>query len=286
MLNLNSHQHGMLWFFASLLVSIANNIITKLLGQTLSTWQISGLRLGLGTLLLLPFVIYKQFLYSTHQPKEKHFLLHIVRGVIFFLAIYAWNKGVCQAPIATATLMSFIIPVFVLIFSGIFLKEPVGGKLWLATATGFAGALITLYPISFQWDGSGSLFLGAALLFATLDVINKKYVDRTSMLSMLFYASFIASALFAWPTWRYWKTLTTMELLLSLLLGAGGNLILYCLLKAFALTEASRLQPLRYFELILSFIIGYLYFSEVPQAQSILGACFIVPSSLYIILQK
>ena len=40
------------------------------------------------------------------------------------------------------------------------------------------------------------------------------------------------------------------------MLGAGANLLLYCLLKSFSLVDASALAPFRYTELMFSAAVG------------------------------
>ena len=72
------------------------------------------------------------------------------------------------------------------------------------------------------------------------------------------------------------------KLFFLLLLGAGGNLILFCLLKAFAATDVSALQPFRYAELVVSAAFGFVIFNELPTMNTLMGAAIIVPATFYI----
>jgi len=67
------------------------------------------------------------------------------------------------------------------------------------------------------------------------------------------------------------------------LLGSGANFLLYCLLKGFALVDASILAPFRYVELMFSALLGFLVFAEIPAASTVIGAIVIIPSTLYVV---
>jgi len=275
-------RKGLFWFILSLFVGVGNDALTKYLSQSIHPWQIIFLRLALGVALLFPLMLYK----GSSAFRTNRLSLHIIRGMIFFMALYSWSYGVSQSPITTATIMSFTIPFFVLIFSPLFLHEKIQWQLWTATGIGFLGMLVTLYPIQWTLNTHSIFFLIATFLFASLDIINKKYVQQESMLCMLFYSFLTAALLTIAPASQHWVTPTTKHILMLLTLASGGKLILYFLLKAFSLTEASILQPARYIELVISILLGYLIFHDLPTWKSLLGSLLIVPCTLYILLHQ
>jgi len=125
--------------------------------------------------------------------------------------------------------------------------------------------------------------VASAVMFATLDIINKKLLtEDETLLSMLFYSAMGTAILGLIPALLTWETPTYHELFFLLLLGGGGSLLLFCLLKAFAATDVSALAPFKYFELILSGIFGLIIFHEFPTVSTLLGAAIIIPSTLYI----
>lgn len=217
--------------------------------------------------------------FKTRRP-----LLHLVRGMVVFLAIGLWSQGIKAAPITTATIMSFTVPIFVLLLAPVLLKERVTWPMWLATLVGFVGIILVLQPDtqSFRLHSSSLCFLLAAMLFGLLDIINKKYVTQEPMLCMLFYATLVAIALIAFPAAHVWCAPTGHQLLWLLALGVGSNLILYFLLRAFALADASSLAPLRYLELLISISVGHIFFQELPHGHSYLAATIIIPCTLFI----
>jgi S-adenosylmethionine uptake transporter len=269
---------AILWFLLSLIISCSNDAITKYLGRTLHAWEITFFRFAFGGLTLLPIMIYQgKRAFRTHR-----WTLHFFRGLFIFLAISFWGQGVKVSPITTATIMSFTVPIFVLVFTPIFLRERVAWPVWLATIGGFIGILLILQPTASSFNQGAIFFMIAAMLFGMLDVLNNKYVTQEPMLCMLFYSTVVAMLLVAYPAIRVWHTPSSRELMWLFALGLGNNLILYCLLRAFTFASVSSLAPFRYLELFISMAVGYLIFNELPEQPSYLGALIIIPATLFI----
>ena len=106
------------------------------------------------------------------------------------------------------------------------------------------------------------------------------------MFSMLFYSNIVTLILATVPAYMSFAMPSIHDLFLLLLLGAGANLILYFLLKSFALTDASSVAPYRYVELLFSAILGYLIFNEIPTIHTLIGAFIIIPCTLFVIYNE
>ncbi|MEL6539431.1 MAG: DMT family transporter [Bacteroidota bacterium] len=270
------------WFILSLVVSCGNDAIMKYIGVRLSPWQVAFFRCLFGTITLLPLMFYqRRGGMITQRP-----LLHLLRGGLLFVAVGLWNQGVQTSPITTATLMSFTIPIFVLIMAAILLQEQVVWSVWLATLLGFVGVVLVLKPEGNAWHLGSLSFVASAMLFSLLDIVNKKYVDQEPMLCMLFYPTLIATVLTAWPAWGAWQPPTPTEIAWLLVLGIGSNLILYFILRAFSLVNASVLAPFRYLELPLSASAGCILFQEFPSTHNYVGASIIIPCTLFVVYHQ
>jgi S-adenosylmethionine uptake transporter len=102
------------------------------------------------------------------------------------------------------------------------------------------------------------------------------------MLSMLFYSALVTTLLGFLPAFYFWQNPTLPDLILLFCLGAGSNLILFCLLKGFALVAVSAVAPYRYLEVVFSTIFGYIIFIETPGFYTYIGALIIIPTTLMI----
>ncbi len=270
------------WFILSLLSSSANDIIAKYSGHRLHSYEITFLRFFFGTFTLIPFILY----YGFSTLKTSRPFIHFIRGFLLFLGMTGWTYGLQFAPVTTATIVSFMIPIFVLILGIFFLQEKIIWQRWVVTLVAFAGLACTLNPTASDFKPEVLVFVFSAIAFAILDITNKKFVIQETMISMLFYSAIITT-IFAYPfANKVWIEPNFEEYILTFALGASANLILFFLLKAFALADATALAPYRYIELIVSAIVAYMVFGEIPTENTIFGSLIIIPSTLFIIYSE
>jgi S-adenosylmethionine uptake transporter len=279
---LRSYFIGVTWFILSLVSSSINDIIAKYAGMSLHSYEITFFRFMFGTVTLIPFIIY----YGKSTLKTARPVIHFFRGLLLFLGIAGWTYGLSLAPVTTATVVSFTIPIFILVLGVFFLNENIIWQRWIVTIVAFLGLVITLEPHAADFNHEVLILVASALAFAILDIVNKKFVIQETMISMLFYSAIVTTVLSIPFAMQYWTTPTMEELLLLFVLGASGNLILFLLLKAFALTDATALAPYRYFELVISAILAYLVFNEVPREATLFGSLIVIPSTLFIIYSE
>ena len=198
--------------------------------------------------------------------------LHAIRSLLLFIAMVLWVEGLKLVPLAVVSTMALTVPIVVLPFASLFLNERIGHARILATGIGFIG-IFYIISNGFQLtaltellhQNTGNIYLMIAVVcFALSDIINKRYIIEESTLSMLFYLALGTSLISLTPALFSWVTPNPGELLYLFLLSIGGNLILYCILKAFTATDVSALAPYRYVELIFATFFGWLIFNELP----------------------
>lgn len=281
------YAQGIFWIMLVAVTSNLNDILMRLVGSHLPAMEITFFRFLFATLSLLPVMIYhgKQAFY-TQRP-----LLHLLRSVLLFGAIGCWVTGLKMVPLVVVSTLALTTNLFVLPMAIVFLHERVGWQRAMATMIGFIGVLVVVLGethsdnvieslVSFN---NGTLFLvGAAMMFALSDILNKKFVVKESTLSMMFYIALGTTLCGAFPAYSVWTIPTSFEYSLLILLGVGGNLILYFLLQAFAATDVSALTPFRYTELFVAAITGFLIWQEIPSLWNLVGAAIIIPSTFAI----
>jgi S-adenosylmethionine uptake transporter len=282
-MNIKNYLLGVSWFILHLFCSTANDIISKYVGGNLHSFEVSFFRFFFSALGLVPFILYQ----GVGSIKSYNLFVHIIRGVLLFFGITAWTYGLSLTHVSTATVISFSIPIFTLLMAVFFLEEKIIWQRWLVTFIGFIGIFATLRPDSQDFNPQVLIFVVAAISFAALDIINKKFVVEESMISMLFYSSVVTAALSVPPAIYYWQTPTLHDLFLLFILGAvSANLILFFLLKAFALVDATAIAPYRYLELLISSITSYFVFGDLPPKANWYGAAILIPSTLFIVYSE
>jgi S-adenosylmethionine uptake transporter len=272
-----------LWFIASLIFSLGNDTITKLLQESLSPSKLVLFRFFFSSILLLPLV----FSLGFKSIKTSHIFLHLVRGAILALALVLWSNAIGLVPIATVTLMSFTIPVFTSLLAVIFLKEKITKASLIAIILGFIGSIITITGQKITFNLTASFFLIASILFATLDIINKKLLNLgEKSFPLLFYSNIFSFFFLFLIEDLSFKAIDHASLFLTFTLALGANLILFAIIKAFSYAKASTLAPLRYLELVLSSLVGYFFFEEAISSSMIIGGALVIISSLIITLRN
>jgi S-adenosylmethionine uptake transporter len=282
MFTFSKQAQAIMWFVASLIISSVNDILMQKLGGNYSSSQVVFLRFLTSTIMLLPIVFY----YGKSSIKSSHYGIHVLRGALLFVGIGLWGKSLQVIPVTTATIISFTIPVFVMILAAIFLKEKVDRNRIVPAILGFIGVTIVLNPTSINFHPAALLLLAAAVCFAMLDIINKKFVVEETTLAMMLYSNIVTTTLGIVPALLNWVTPSGHDILLFIILGCGANLILFCLLKAFARADASFLAPFRYLELLFSAGIAFLLFNYVPSLNTVIGALIVIPAMLALAYSK
>ncbi|MDR2978124.1 MAG: DMT family transporter [Rickettsiales bacterium] len=279
---LRTYFLGVTWFTLSLFSSAANNIIKKYLSLYFQSFEIIFFRFLFSTITLVPFIMYS----GIQVLKTNNILIHIIKGILLFWAITFWNYGLAIGSITIATVISFSMPLFVLLLAVFFLNENIIWQRWAVTIIGFIGIVITFKPNSSNFDPKILVFIVSASFFAILDIVNKRLVVKESTIGMLFYSALITT-IFASPMLlTYWQAPSPLELVLLFILGTNSNLILLLILKAFALLNATALAPYRYFELLISTTAAYFIFNEFPDKNTLYSALILVVSTLFIVCSE
>jgi drug/metabolite transporter (DMT)-like permease len=185
-------------------------------------------------------------------------------------------------PFAEAVALSFTTPLFATIGAALILGERVRARRWTATLVGFAGVLVIVRPGSVALDwGAGLAILSMALSAGvTLIVKNLTRTERPDVIAtymvLIMTPMSLAPALFvwSWPAAHIWPWLVAM--------GAMGSCGHMCFLRSFALAEASAVMPYDYTRMVFAAVIGYVFFAEVPDDWTWVGAAIIAGAAIYI----
>jgi len=115
-------------------------------------------------------------------------------------------------------------------------------------------------------------------------VLMIKLLSRTEpTLVIMFYFALFTTLFAAVPAALTWQTPTGTELALLVLCGALGILGQGLFTHGIGLGETSFVMPFDYLRIVYSFVIGFVWFAEVPGIWSFGGAAVIIASSLYLL---
>ena len=243
-----------------------------------SVFQIAFIRNGIGTLILVPFMVRIGF----GSFNLGRFKLFAVRAAIGVFAMWAWYSALQITPLAEAITLNFTVSLWMIPVAILMLGERVGPRRWIATVVGFAGVLVVLQPGAETVSVGGLLAIFAALMFATSMALVRLLARSESPLAIVFYMNLIMTPLSLGPALWWWE-MPTMEQL-GWLLGIGCVLTIahFSMARALSIMEATAIVPLDFTRLPFAVLIGWFAFGEFPGIWTWVGAVFIVASAVYI----
>ena len=207
-------------------------------------------------------------------------ITQLCRGLLLAIQICFVTFSFHQLGLSATHAIMAITPLMVVAAGALVLREQVAPLQWAAVAVGFVGVLILVAPDGGVFDLYAIIPLGCAVGFATYQILTR-WVGRTDAPQTSFFYTGIGGALgmtiigpFFWTEMAPADWIWMAALCLS---GATGH---FLLIKAYEATEASRLQPFAYLQLVLTSIMGVLVFSEVLTANLLIGAAITVGAGL------
>ena len=204
----------------------------------------------------------------------------------------AMSQGTSQAclliafslmPLASATAISFAAPLFAVLASLIFLKEPVGGPRWVALIVGFFGVLIVTNPGAETFQIGALFALGNALLFGTVTAGVRGMTMTESAETLTIWQLLLLSVIYAltlpfafvMPTWS--------DAPLILVNGVTNLLGQYWWTRAIHLAPTSVVAPFQYLSLVWAMIFGFAVWGDVPTVGLLFGSAIVVGSGLFLL---
>ena len=218
--------------------------------------------------------------------RTRRLALHLVRSAFLLLATLFFFAGLRFLPLAEASSIMYLAPIFVALLAWPVLGERTNPRSYIATGVGFVGTLILLRPGSNVLQPAAVLVLAAALCNALYQMLTRKLLDENPH-TTLFYSGLVGALglsmglPFAWdPRLLSWRD-GGFLLLLGLCSGLGHWLITGAYLRA----PAALLTPFMYVQLLWATAYGYVLFAQWPDRGSVVGMGVIVASGLLLALQ-
>ena len=278
LVSLPGNVRGALWILASAVIFTMTNSLIKHVGTSLDPFQMVFFRGLFGTLFLLP-IVWRAGGWDVLRTQRMNF--HLARGITGSLALMTIFYALTNMPLADVTGISFSRPLWVIILAVLFLGESIRWRRWTATVVGFLGVLVMVRPGPEVNPAAIAAVLNA--LFVAMSVVLIKRMTVTEKpLTILFWGTLIPTFVTLPPALVVWQTPTNVELILMATIGAGLSIGHTCLIQGLKVGEATAVMPFDYTRLLFAGFAGYIFFAEVPDRFTIVGALLIIVATLYI----
>ena len=225
-----------------------------------------------------------------------------IRGLVLMVAYTTYYLAFPSMPLANVVALWFTVPLFVTTLAGPFLGERVGIRRWIATIAGFVGVLIIVRPLTAAFSLASLLPIASALAYSISALMARRMGETESAPVMSFYqnlvyllVALIMAAIFGGGAFagnsdpsveflmRGWVMPSLTDLLLLATCGIIASAATVLLTQAYRLAEANFVACFEYSAIIWASLGGYLFWREVPDLYTFIGAALIVTAGLYML---
>lgn len=211
---------------------------------------------------------------------------HVARSVAGWSGVTLMFASVAFIPLADATAISFLNPVFAMVLAIPLLGERVGPWRWGAAGLAVIGAIVLIRPGAGSFQPAALLALGAAALLGLEIIFIKRLTGREAPLQILLINNAIGLSIatiavlfvFQSPTPAQWAALAA----LGLMMAGAQSLFIQSMRRA----DASFAVPFSYATLVFAGLYDLAAFGVVPQATSLIGGAIIVSAALILVWRE
>jgi len=274
-----------------LALSLGDALI-KLTSDNFVIWQIFVIR----SIIAIPCLLIFMAIWARDSFKIPIALgWTMLRSLLLVLMWISYYISLPHLALSIAATAYYTLPIFITLFSAVFIGESISRRGWIAVVIGFSGILLILRPSVVDFNWYALLPLLSAILYALAMVLTRSKC-RTEHPITLALALNIAFALvggvvaacivtlpdeirhgFLLAPWAVMEPLQwgSMGLLaLAILVGSIGTAI------AYQISPPSTIGIFDFTYVGFAVIWGVVFFSEIPDGMSILGIVFIVVAGI------
>jgi len=255
--------------------------LVKVASAEASSQVLVFLRAFFGLCVVAPFALSRgiDFLKTTRTR------LHVLRSIVSAVALSCFYFAVSQIGLAESLVLNASSPLFIGIIAIFMLGEHLERRAILALGIGFCGVVLLLKP------GVGVFQIGAmvgavsGLFIAFGKVFIRKMSDTEPVLRTVFYFGVFSTLICLLPLIWLWQTPTHFAvscMLVAATLGTAGQVFLT---YAFSHNRAARVAPFTYVTVAFGGVVGWVFWGEMPDMVSAIGAVLIVTGCLTMLSQ-
>ena len=206
-----------------------------------------------------------------------------IRGFSGMLALTIFFQSIQHMPIAVASTIQYLAPIFTMLFAMIILKEKILKIQWLFVLLAFIGVLLIGFngliqsdspvPLNPLWVGLGVLSAACSGI-AYVAIVKLKSTDQPINIVSYF-------PMMAIPVMSFWCLFefvmpVGIEWLILILIGICTQIAQISLTRALHFESSSLIMPFQYLGSVYALLVGYLILDERLNAVVIIGVFVIL----------
>ena len=221
---------------------------------------------------------------------------HVWRGLIGVTSMGLGFYGLTILPLPEAVVIGYAMPLITVVMGAVLLKEQVRAYRWGAVIVGLVGVLIVSWPrltLLGKSDAASTRLaigalavIGSAAFAAGAMIQIRRLIGKEPAITIVIYFTTI-SALMSFVSLPFgWIIPNQTQLTALVVAGVIGGVGQILLTSCYRYADVSTIAPFEYTSLLLSLVIGWFVFADIPTAQMLLGALIVVAAGLFIIWRE
>lgn len=240
--------------------------------EGLHPFEVAFFRNFLGLLVFIP--IFLRMGFGVLRTPKIHW--HVGRAFLNSASMLSWFTALSLMPVADATAVSLIGPVFVALLAMLFLKEHVGPVRWLGIALAIIGGLIVVRPGFNEINSGVWLVLFSAVAVSNSKIVAKILTRTEGAATIVAYLTLLMTPITLIPALFVWQNPTLEQLGWMAVIGICGTTGHLLFVQAYKMADISLVEPAMFTRMVWAAIIGYVVFLEFPEFWTWIGAGVIV----------
>lgn len=260
------------------------SLLVKLAGQRLAAEQVVLFRAAVA--LVLSWGLLRR---AGLSPWGKSRGLLFLRGLLGFFALSCFFWALVHLPLAEATVIQYLNPVFTALLAALVLGERLEWRASLSVVGSLGGLLLVARP-AFLFGGAQHLdpvasgvALAGALFSAGAYVTVRRVGSGEHPLVVVFWFPLVATPLslpLAFPVWQ-WPT--PLEWLVLIGVGVATQTAQVFMTRGLQKEPAAKATAVSYLQIVFAALWGALVLGEIPDALTLAGASLIIGSTLLLL---
>lgn len=219
--------------------------------------------------------------FATAHPKR-----HAVRLSVNLAYTYAFMYAFSVASLTTIYTMSYTSSLFMIILSGIILKEKISKEKWIAVGIGMVGVLIAMRPGVGVFEMAALVVLFGTFLGSLNKILMRRLASTEHSLAIAVYPN-VTMILVTFPfIIAAWQPISLHDwgffAIVGLITAAGQ----YAIAHSLRFAQGSTLASMDYSTFFWVLMLDFFWWQKTPDMYTILGAAVIVSSNLYILFRS
>ena len=238
----------------------------------------------------ISWMVFATIFYAATYATVRHlsvdfdtFQIVFFRSTLGVILMLPWLIGAGISVLRTTRVgLMFTTPLFTVLFVATILGEKVGIRRWSALVVGFLGAMIIIRPGIIEIGLASMAVLVTSALYALVNTTTKSLATTDDSNKIVFWVFFLMMLIGLGPTLYTWKPIALDHVAWIVALGVFSSLATQGVTRALAVGEASVVMPFNFLKLPFATGLGLVFFAEIPDFWTGIGAVVIFTSTYYI----